>query len=75
MKEKMIKGLSVAEYMREYYQRPDVKAKQRVCKLGNVKNIKRLCLEYGFSEDVAEAIAVDGEMLNKKLGIKPCNDR
>ena len=57
------------EYQREYYQRPDVKArdKRRLCKVGNVENIKRICLEHGFSEDVAEAIALDGEVLDKKM--------
>ena len=55
---------------REYNQRPDVKAKRKVCKIGNPDNIKRICLDYGLSEDVANAIAMDGEVLDKKLGIK-----
>ena len=51
---------------REYRQRPDVKAKQRVGK-GNPERLKELCLEYGFSDDIAEAIALDGIVLDKKM--------
>ena len=52
---------------REYRQRPDVKAKQRVCKKGNAKNIKRICIDYGLSEDVADIIALDGDVLDKEM--------
>jgi len=52
---------------REYYQRPEVKAKAKTVKIGNFENIKRICIEHGFSEDVANAIAMDGEVLNKKM--------
>ena len=36
-------------------------------KIGNMDNIEKLCLEHGFSRDVAEAIAMDGIILDKKM--------
>jgi hypothetical protein len=35
--------------------------------LGDPENIKAICKEFGFSDEVAEAIALDGDMLEKKL--------
>lgn len=67
------------KYMREYRQRPDVKAKQREYyqrhadelrakrRIGNPDRIKAICLEHGFSPDVANAIAMDGIILDKKM--------
>jgi len=37
--------------------------------LGDPEVIKELCKDFGFSDDVAEAIALDGILLDKKLGI------
>jgi len=51
---------------REYRQRPDVKAKRRLGK-GNPERLKEICLEYDFSDDIAEAIALDGIVLDKKM--------
>ena len=36
-------------------------------KIGNVDNIMAICLKHGFSEEVADAIAIDGKLLDKKL--------
>jgi hypothetical protein len=36
-------------------------------KIGNMDNIEKICLEHGFSPDVAEAIAMDGIILEKKM--------
>ena len=36
-------------------------------KIGNMDNIEQLCLRHGFSKDVAEAIAMDGIILDKKM--------
>lgn len=55
------------ERMREYQQRPDVKERRKVNKIDNVDNIRAICLEHGFSEEAADAIAIDGELLDKKL--------
>lgn len=61
----------VKERRREYYQRPEVKERQKerqkMNKIGNVDNIRALCLKHGFSEEAADVIAVDGELLDKKL--------
>jgi len=50
---------------REYYHRH--KDKRKVNKIGNVGNIRRICLESGLSEDIADVIAVDGIALDKKM--------
>jgi len=42
---------------------------QQQRKLGRPEIIKELCKDYGLSDDVAEAIALDGVLLDKKLGI------
>ena len=36
-------------------------------KLGDPIKIKNLCLEHGFSDDIAEAIALNGIILDKKM--------
>ena len=58
----------IKKYMREYYQRhaDEIKAKRRLGK-GNPERLKEICLEYDFSDDIAEAIALDGIVLDKKM--------
>jgi len=49
------------------------KERYLMAKIGNMDNIKKLCLDYDISEDVAEAIAMDGIILDEKMkerGIK-----
>lgn len=80
--EKIVKGKPLREYMQEYQRRPDVKAKQReyyqrhadelnakqrVNKVGNVANIRKLCLEHNLSKEIATAIAMDGKTLDEKM--------
>ena len=36
-------------------------------KVGNMDNIEKLCLEHGYSKDVANAIAMDGVELDKEM--------
>lgn len=36
-------------------------------KIGNMDNIEKLCLEYGYDKDVANAIAMDGVKLDKEM--------
>lgn len=43
-------------------------------RLGKPETIKELCKIYGFSDDVAEAIALDGEKLDAKLKISEVKD-
>lgn len=50
------------ESMREYHK----KAYQKQ-KLGDYDKIKEICKQHGFSDDVCEAIALNGNVLDKKL--------
>ena len=44
-------------------------------KLGNREYIEKLCLNYGFSKEIAKAIAIGGRLLDEKMrerGIFKC---
>ncbi len=36
-------------------------------KIGNIDSIEKLCLDHGFSKDVATAIAMDGVILDEEM--------
>jgi len=38
-------------------------------RLGRPEVIKEMCKDYGLSDEVSEAIALDGVLLDKKLGL------
>ena len=50
------------EYVKKYS-----KFRNESKRIGNMDNIENLCLKHGFSEDVAEAIAMNGNILDKKM--------
>ena len=60
------------EYMKEYYQRHKKKLRAQNLEYKRRRKlepswIKDICLAFGLSEDVAEAIALDGDILDKKM--------
>ena len=59
--------LNCIRAMNRYRETDRYKLKSASDKIGNMDNIEKLCLEHGFSPDVAEAIAMDGVILDKKM--------
>lgn len=43
------------------------KIRYRIDRIGDMDRIEKLCLEHGFSVDVAKAIAMDGVILDEKM--------
>jgi len=43
------------------------KRRHQMNKIGNMDSIEKLCLDYGFSKEVATAIAMDGIILDEEM--------
>jgi hypothetical protein len=59
----------ISEQYKKYYQkkRKWLRLRKGVNKLGNPKKIKQICKIYDISDEVANVIALDGELLDDKL--------
>jgi len=64
--------LTRMKHCKEQFNKGYFKKRHLSNKIGDMDNIEKLCLEKGFSKDVANAIAMDGVVLDlemKKRGI------